>query len=151
MFKVGWGGNTAHEKVFRCLHRGGDTAQNSEFKDRGGTPHKIELGCTSAAGYIYIYIHPILKTLIKIKILSSTHKIRNDFKVHMGLYGIIYFGSLCLILSCVFKPPSVFPMKSHFSHLKLLFLQIPISLYLFSCFFFLKASLAISLLSSFES
>ena len=32
-----WGrGDTAHEKVFRCSHRGGDTAQNSEFIDRGG-------------------------------------------------------------------------------------------------------------------
>ena len=46
------GGDTAHEKVSRCSHRGGDTAQNSEFIDRGGTPHKFKVGCTSAAGWV---------------------------------------------------------------------------------------------------
>ena len=79
------GGDTAQENVFRYSHWGGDTAHNTtyylesggghrtrkyvqmftlgwghrtEFKERGGTPHKIKVGCWLAGWLSYYSANP---------------------------------------------------------------------------------------------
>ena len=74
-YSESWG-DTAQENVFRCSHRGGDTAQNSETE--GGTPHKTKVGCW-LAGWLAgkrVIIVSILAPSWKLKLAKFSAKLR---------------------------------------------------------------------------